>query len=181
MCPSWAWNEASTVHIFVTTLVHCTIIPQLSWQIILYILLLRVSIQSWYKQACIISMHSTSVPLFHLSPFHLGTLPPLQVVNKDNMNVSFHFAKVSPSSIHNYYLHVHSTSSVQTSSFILLHSPFPFQNSPSSGVSVIIISVLSTSPFPLSNFQFQAAVPKVESACNCSSTCTCTVSVHIVA
>ncbi|XP_064406419.1 ADP-ribosylation factor-binding protein GGA1-like [Halichondria panicea] len=69
-------------------------------------------------------LDNTFVPM---ETIQTGTLPPLQILNKDNMNVSFHFAK----------------------------------NSPSPGVSVIIISVLSTSPFPLSNFQFQAAVPKV--------------------
>lgn len=36
----------------------------------------------------------------------------------------------------------------------------PFQNVPAAGVSVIVISILSTNPVPVSDFQFQAAVPK---------------------
>ncbi len=35
------------------------------------------------------------------------------------------------------------------------------QNIPGPGISIVVISVISTSPVPVTNFQFQAAVPKV--------------------
>lgn len=120
----------------------------------------------------------------------VGTSPPMQVVNKNGITVTFHIAKVRSfllascshvqflflARTHNQVLsahtwpphtnpmNIHLSSSTHAYTYIThaqTHILAVMQNSPAPSVVVIVVSIISTNVTPATNVQFQAAVPKV--------------------